>query len=409
MVRFITYTTLSALVIIFACLPFAEARTVCETKDCKIKITLYIAYSGATDQQIQAWTNDIESVWNGDGQVTGDCQCPVTFKVETMKITDPAQVNCNPPPPGYHCNMVTPFATNPPTDTAGNTYVGYMYPPGVAYGGQSLNGWWSDQMNRPAPDGGIYHDAAHEAGHMLGLHDGEDAGLMTNTSGPNAKPTQWNIDVVVDEICGADACPNKCCCGNGQIEGDKGEGCDPMATPTGCGANDACCAVCCKCFAPACDPKKGEYATKAECDTACAGDTSKCYQNYKTGCWDCVKLKVVAHKRDYQESLIRQCKHVSVSFYDLLKELEGYDFAANPILCDLLGGKPVNIYIESGDLFSMFMDGCVVAEVNNFPLPFPEVNAFINEETRIAIESGEKTVEQAFNDGSVIIEPVFVP
>jgi hypothetical protein len=63
---------------------------------------------------------------------TGDCESPATFIVETMKIRDPVQVNCNPPPQGYHFVMATSFATNPPTDTRGTSYVGYMYPPGIA-------------------------------------------------------------------------------------------------------------------------------------------------------------------------------------------------------------------------------------------------------------------------------------
>jgi len=397
------YNTIAILLMTLLLLPMTEARTTCETKDCAIKITIYIAYSGATDQQISDWTNDIESVWNGSGQITGDCQCPITFKVETVKITDPAQINCNPGPPGYHCVMVTSYATNPPKDTSGDTYIAYMYPPGVALNGQSLKGWWSDQMNKPAPTGGIYHDAAHEAGHMLGLFDGEDTGIMTNTSGPNAKPTQFNIDAAANEICGSPACPFKCCCGNGLIDKDKGEGCDPMATPSGCGSNSACCSVCCNCFTPICDPKKGQYATEAGCEAACTGDFSKCYKNYKTGCWDCVKLNVVEHKRDYQSSI-----HLN---FDHLKQLEGYDFSGNPLLCispdDYLA---VNIYVENGDLFSMTLYNCIVEAVYNFPMPFVELNALINEETKIAIENGEKTVEQAFTDGSIIFEPaIFEP
>jgi hypothetical protein len=42
----------------------------------------------------------------------------------------------------------------------------------------------------------------------------------------------------------------------------------------------------------------------------------------------------------------------------------------------------------------MALDGCIVECVYNFPFPFVEMNAFINKETKIAIERGEKTVEE---------------
>jgi len=117
------------ILISFFLITTSYAQTTCEVKDCKITITIKIAFAGATDTQINDWKQDIETVWNGDGQTTGDCDCPVSFKVETSKITDPSKINCRPPPAGYHCVMVTPFATNPPKDNKGTLYIGYMYPP----------------------------------------------------------------------------------------------------------------------------------------------------------------------------------------------------------------------------------------------------------------------------------------
>ena len=394
--------TFFLILITFLIITSAYAQTTCETSNCKIKITIKIAFSGATDAQIRDWKRDIEKTWNGDGQVTGDCKCPVSFKVETMKITNPAQVNCNPPPAGYHCIMVTPFATNPPTDTSGNTYVGYMYPPGVSQNGQSLCGWWSDVMNRPAPGGGIYHDAAHEAGHMLGLGDQEGDGLMTNTSGDKAKPTQANIDSAVGNVCGADACPDKCCCGNGVVEPDKGESCDPMATPSGCGTGNACCPVCCSCYEPKCNPNKDHYTTQEECENACRSALKRCYQNYRTGCWDCVKLNVYQHKPCYTESKIKKCDHIN--YYELLQKLIGYDFSGMPLVCDIFRNEWINLYIEDDGSFSGITVDARVVEVNNVLFQDPTMNAFTDTATIDAIAAGDITVEQALQEGRITFQ-----
>lgn len=387
----------------------AGASTTCQTGDCKITITIHIAFSGATDQQIDSWKQDIENTWNGSGQTTGDCNCPVTFKVDAMKITNPAQANCNPPPAGYHCVMVTPFATNPPVDTHGNTYVAYMYPPGKAVNGQSLKGWWSDATNRPSPDGGIYHDAAHEAGHMMGLDDGDGNGLMTNTSGPNAKPTQQNIDDVVKNICGQDACPDRCCCGNGVIESDKGESCDPLASPSGCGAGEFCCPVCCSCYRLHCNPEKGEYASISDCQAACSDSSSKCYLNYKTGCWDCVRLKMIEHKPVYDESRIKQCAHMPIVIYELLKGLISYDFSGLPEFCPQFSEQLVNLYIEGAGAYSLATGDCHVIEVNFYPSEVPTWNAYTDIDTVLQIAREEITVTEAMASGRIVVEPAEPP
>ncbi|MBC2713988.1 MAG: hypothetical protein HF978_01655 [Desulfobacteraceae bacterium] len=395
------------ILISFLLITTSYAQTTCEAKDCKITITIKIAFAGATDAQMNDWKQDIEDVWNGDGPTTGDCDCPVTFKVETTKITDPAKINCRPPPAGYHCIMVTPFATNPPKDTRGNTYVGYMYPPGISRHGQSLCGWWSDIMNRPAPAGGIYHDAAHEAGHMMGLDDKEGDGLMTHTSGDKAKPTQENIDAVVKNICGANACPDRCCCGNGVIDAAQGETCDPMALPSGCSQNEACCPICCNCFQPNCNPENGAYATQLECESACSGFSSGCYYNYKTGCWDCVKLKIAEHKPVYNESRIKHCNHPGESIYALLQRLIGYDFSGIPFVCPEFGSEWINLYITDSGEFSIITLDCIVLEVNESliePPDFPTMNAFTDKETVKAIANEEISINQALDEGRIIFE-----
>ena len=286
---------------------FAETTCDINEAECKITITIKIAFAGATDQQIENWKNEIEDVWNGPNnyQTTGDCDCEVEFKVETMKITNPANINCNPPPAGYHCIMVTPWSNNNANlpwfyrPDGGKEYVtAYMgyNSQSPSQGGASINGWWSDQTSRPVigadgqPTGENYKDAAHEAGHMMGLGDDKGApNIMGQTSGSNAKPTQEQIDQVVNNVCGEGACPDSCCCGNGKVDEDKGEQCDPMAENSKCGEGQYCCMICCQCHSQLCNPEDGEYATQSDCQKNCKD--GQCLYNYQTGCWDCKKYE----------------------------------------------------------------------------------------------------------------------
>lgn len=236
-------------------LNFALSNTSCEIKDCKIIITINIAFAGATDSQINSWSQEINDVWNGNGQTTGDCKCPVIFKLNTTKVA-----NCTPIPAGYHCVQVLPWNGTdaslphlPAGPDKGRAVVGYMgkTTQSPSIGGVSLDGEWSDMTSRPIdpndPSKGNYNDAAHEVGHMLGLADGS-GGLMNFTSGNDSKPTQQHIDDAVNNICGPNACPDRCCCGNGQLDGNKGEQCDPKANPQGCLQGNLCCPICCKCY-----------------------------------------------------------------------------------------------------------------------------------------------------------------
>lgn len=168
--------------------------TTCKVEDGDITITLRIAFSGADDSYINHVKNEIESVWNGSNGYQTYGKYRVKFKVETMKIT------------GYHCIIVTPYHRDLPRDKNGFLHVGYMFD--ISQGGESLEGWWSDQMSRLVEGGNDekFKDFAHEAGHMMGLAQYEDNGIMRYTCGPKAKPTQANIEKVVENICGAGMC-----------------------------------------------------------------------------------------------------------------------------------------------------------------------------------------------------------
>jgi hypothetical protein len=391
----------------------AFAETTCTTKDCDITITLKIAFIGANDTYINNAENEIESVWNGPNgnQVYGDCKCKVKFNVETKKVTN--QANCTPPITGYHCVMVTNFfnATgqydNPPRNqtniTGATVYIGYMYGIATGNGTNSQNGWWSDQMSRPVPGsttGESYKDFAHEAGHMMGLEDG-DGGLMNRTTGANSDPTQAHIDEIVNEICGANACPDRCCCGNGKV--DKAEQCDPKASPVGCSAGLQCCAVCCNCYGPICNPKNGQFLTQSQCQASC-GDDAKCYKNYKTGCWDCVKNNVVITGTCLDTNNIRgntDCDHIEYGFGT---------GAGNIMIIPVVGGmftdEKMNVHIQGmGDGY-VVLENSEVTDYGVGLLDEPTMDVYSDSATVSALYSGEMTMNQALKQDNIRMEGV---
>jgi len=275
----------SAFIILFFLVVFSSqpvlAKNDCKRDECKITITINIAFVGATNQQMQSWENEIETVWNEPN--FGKCECDVDFEVNTKSVP-----NCNhADAQGHHCIEVT---VNQPTDNNGRKYVAFMW--GVSQNANSINGKWWQNTSREiegqftaggetyTPQAGEHFlDAAHEAGHMMGLDDDYDRNsdrygnnLMGRTWGPNAKPTQSQIDKVIEKNCtGENAkCPVECCCGrNGKVDEDidPKEECDPSAIPTGCEENEICTEKC-KCEAkeqkPICGD--GKITSPEQCD-----------------------------------------------------------------------------------------------------------------------------------------------
>ena len=275
---------LTAAVFLVSLMAIVPAETTCTATNCEIKITIKIAFSGADNATMDKWKQDIESTWNG--YTYGDCGCPVKVSVETKSVQGLCEQN---PVPGYHCIDVTADYAR---DTAGKTYRGYMK--GVSQKGSDSLGWWSSHMNEALPGvQGSIHDAAHEAGHMLGLNDDYNAtngtygeNIMGRTWGDKAKPTQAQIDQTVEKNCPADACPKpKCCCGNKKI--DTGEQCDHTLDPSGCKAGELC--VQCKCASivpPVCGD--GKITGTEECDYNSANKTCNSTYECNNKC-KCVK------------------------------------------------------------------------------------------------------------------------
>ncbi len=401
----------SVLLFLILVLSTSFAETTCSRDNCEITITLKIAFQGADDAYINRAVNEIQNTWNGPNgyRTTGDCKCKMKFQVLTTKAQD-----CkNSPPNGYHCVMVTDYNNNPPRNqtniTGAKYYIGYMYGVATGNGSNSEKGWWSSIMSRPvdanAPQGEHYKDFAHEAGHMMGLEDG-DGGIMSRTSGANSGPTQANIDEIANDICGANACPDRCCCGNGQVDTGKGEQCDPKANPKGCASGQACCAVCCGCYGLVCIPADNEYSTQSDCNGACGID-SKCYKNYKTGCWNCVKQTVVVHETCYDSQNIRgnqDCDHVEKSFVDQGVDFYENDLAALPVLGDVFATEKINIITDEGDTGHIITKEKDVTNYGGVLLSDHSVTVSTDRETMSLIASSDLTVQQALGTGRIQID-----
>lgn len=244
----------------------AGATTTCNRNGCAITITINMVAVGGVQQTVSDWIQDIEGVWNGpvsgdgDSPTVGECSCPVRIEVNFAGWVN----DCNDAAASsYHCIEITPGYAR---DAAGQNHRGYMK--GISQNGSRTTGWWSaDHMNQPVMFGpgegrsgtpvyhAVVHDAAHEAGHLMGLADDYDRGsttygnnIMGRTWGEDAMPTQAQIDQIVQNNCtsGDGECPDECCCGNGEIESDKGEECDPGADPAGCRDDEVC--VGCECY-----------------------------------------------------------------------------------------------------------------------------------------------------------------
>jgi hypothetical protein len=150
----------------------------------------------------------------------------------------------------------------------------------------------------------------------------------------------------------------------------------------------------------------GEYHTQPGCEVNCTGENSRCYKNYRTGCWECVKLNVVEHKPAYNESRIVHCNHQEDACYELLLGLVGYDFHVIPMACSLFATERINLAIEGAGVYSIITFECFVDQVNPFPLEFPSVNAFTDIDTVDAIAAGSLTFEQAMAEGKIFWEKI---
>jgi hypothetical protein len=404
----------------------AEKATECKTEGCHVTITLKLAFVGASDRYIVNFIDEVEREWNGpedNPNTYGDCKCPFNVDVIAQKVD-----KCTSAPNGYHCVEVTNYSTKPPysanesvigkvqkgeidpkTSDQVKRHRGYMKPPGVSTG-EPLTGWWSDIMSTSV-NGQQALDFAHEAGHMMGLDDGE-GGIMnlSGVMGPNAGVTQDNINKVVERVCGANACPDRCCCGNAQVDGDKGESCDPLASPCGCKNGEACCPICCNCYAPDCDPAYGEYGTKANCEQNCTDEGMVCQKNYHTGCWDCIESWAVGACDEYDNSTEGIWKANESHFHEKHQMKAAIEEALAklttvPIISSLFANERINVNLEDAEYSLVTCDGAII-DVGAGTREEPTVEVFSDMETIERIVTGDLGVEEALEEGDIRYEGV---
>ena len=230
-----------------------EAKTeIRKTGECEYTVYIFMAFVTDNTSLMSTWESQIETTWNGPNgyQTFGDCDCKVKFDAVMKNVSD-----CNGTlGTGWHCYNVTNNTTNRRNNTADAT----ITRPNTT----DSFGEWTERTSG--------FDAAHEAGHAMGLGEeynytngtymvsGNDsmsimARTWKNSTGHPPHANQWHINEIMAGI----DCPDICCCGNGRADAGKEE-CEKNMTPSGCPENQTCNDEC-KCVgAPVATPRCGD-------------------------------------------------------------------------------------------------------------------------------------------------------
>jgi hypothetical protein len=203
-------------------------------------------------------------------------------------------------------------------------------------------------------------------------------------------------------------------CGDGKIDKNKGESCDPLAAPIGCDKGKSCCPVCCNCFKPCCDPAYGEYATREECERNCKDGEKGCYINYHTGCWDCVERYIAEIADEHDNTTASIWKANETRFHDKHREaeakLKGIKEVLNktgtaPFISSIIADERINVYIGNEEYYAVTVEGEVI-EAESGGIEDPTVKIFTDSEIVELITSGELKLNQAFDEERVRLEGV---
>ncbi|MDP6545964.1 MAG: PA14 domain-containing protein [Phycisphaerae bacterium] len=188
-------------------------------KNGKIIITLPTGFVGTTQEAARKWAQSMESLWRGEK------------KDRYLKFKKPAGVQLVPKvfaskrdvPKGWMRAPAPPWSTlvgshvHTPSGASALAYVGKTtWSPSI--GGASLDGEWSTRVSRPVdpgnPDGPHILDAAHEAGHMMGLQERYDKkrrifedNIMGGTDPSHAKVAKSQPRLIVNNLTGVCWCP----------------------------------------------------------------------------------------------------------------------------------------------------------------------------------------------------------
>lgn len=250
------------------------AGTEATNNDCRITVTVYIAFAfqndavrSKADTLIDKWIFGAQSVWNNGQHYYGPNSCPVHIEVVGSRLDE--GMNCDPHSPAYSGVISGWHCINVGIQDFGNKESQYnrwqaITPQGsLAFSDiattQEPNRWgsWSELASG--------RDAAHAIGHLLGLPD--DYGYAdTNNDGNSDTYTKAFVDPQSDiksimaqtwgdvgprrehiteivQLWGG-ACTEQCYCGNGRIDDTQNEECDLNAEKNTCPEKEICSAKC---------------------------------------------------------------------------------------------------------------------------------------------------------------------
>lgn len=326
---------------IFSLISTSNAKTTAKIEDCKLEVTVNIALygPGASEAYANKVKQSSEKVWNDEKIKCGDeCKCTFHLTVNVIRVD-----NCNKPEAsGHHCIHVkqVPVGTffrpviygtvdkwnkedkdnnKDANIPSGSGRLGSQDEPkmiahevGHLFG---LDDQYTDvyyycyqkpdgncdgpvkhiptkdftpakkaeiEGNKPAGTTMKYFQNTASGGWSWSRpHDGKGKSIMAQV-GATAKPLDEHAQDVLKKT--GLKCPDECCCGDGKVQGNKGESCDPKANPTGCSDKQKCSEKCkCAVITPVCGD--GEITSPEECDpkknpTGCK-DNHECDNNCK--------------------------------------------------------------------------------------------------------------------------------
>jgi len=189
-------------------------------KDGKLIITLPAGFVGTTRKAARKWVESMEALWRGqEGSRYLKLKKPAAIKLVPKVFASKQDVPkdwLRAPPPPWQTLVGSHVHT--PTGASALAFVGKTtFSPSV--GGASLDGQWSERASSPVdpgdPDGPHLLDAAHEAGHMMGLQERYDKKLRIaedNIMGgtdpkKNSTVTDGQVRLIVDNLTGTCWCP----------------------------------------------------------------------------------------------------------------------------------------------------------------------------------------------------------
>jgi len=188
-------------------------------KDGKIIITLPAGFVGTTKEAARKWVESMESRWRGPKRrrylkLKRPATIQLVPRVFAKEQDVPKDWLRTPPPP---CETLVGSHVHTPAGDSALAFVGKTtWSPSV--GGASLDGEWSSRTSWPVdpqkPDGPHILDAAHEAGHMMGLQERYDKKLgifedniMGGTDPKHATVTKTQPRLIVNNLTGVCWCP----------------------------------------------------------------------------------------------------------------------------------------------------------------------------------------------------------